>query len=440
MKKLFILCALCIAMTACGNTQTAVQAENTALDTAAIPQNTQTIEKILNENVWNYDADSLTFGNDLVISAEGENFAAICAASEAAGIDTKRLKNGAKQTMLATVRLINSDMSDAGTAYFAFSKQELLCAYYMHNNVCQSLTNKYPFEYASPFCAAENRELVRSFTQTSQSPVFDDAEYIYDGTAAVLSGSAIAFYKNGKNGFKRSDIINFDGELMPVSAARDENFICALLDSYELADVDESEYEVCEDGPDVVNQKSVKIVFADRNGDILSELPLELSIYSAVDILGKNRIAAARNNVIDVFEYKDSWGKTARLSVDAAVEKMRAADIDGDGTKEFIISDGVNIYVYTGTDRLKLAWRTNFGVSAVKDFFAADLNGDGIKEIYVNDSNGFVTRYVLGANGFEIYGGGIAGGESAYYAAGDMDGDGRDDYFTVTEDEMKIFN
>ncbi|MBR6400804.1 MAG: VCBS repeat-containing protein [Firmicutes bacterium] len=437
--KMFFACMLCLAQCACGSGRAAVQTDTYTLDTASIPQNTQTIEKILGDNVWNYDADSLTFGNDLIISGEGENFALICAASAEAGIDTKRLEKGAKQTMLATVRLLNSDMSDAGTAYFAFSGKELLCGYYMYNNVCRSLTDKYPFEYAAPFAAVEKKDVSRSFSQVSSKPLFDSVQYISGGETAVLSGSAIVFYGSGENGLKRRGIIECEDSLMPVSAAKGGDFVCMLLDSYETADAAGSDYEVSEDGPDIVNKKSVKIVFTDKNGGtVLPEIPLDLSIYSAVDVLDDRHIAAVRNNVIDVFEYNGGWTKSGRLAIDAAAEKMRAADIDGDGTAEYVISDGVNIYVYTGTDRLKLAWRTKFGVSTVKDFFIADLNGDGVKEIYVNDSNGFAVRYVLGAGGFEVCGGGITDGENAYYAAGDIDGDGADDHLSVSEEEMKI--
>ena len=439
MKKILTLCILCLFMGGCSDAPTAVQENTLALDTASIPKNTQTIENILSENVWNYDADSLTFGNDLILSGEGENFAAICSASEAAGIDTTQLKKGAKQTMLATVGLLNSDMSDAGTAYFAFSGDELLCGYYMYKNVCYDLTDKYPFEYASPFAATENKQVSRSFEKTEEDVIFDRAEYICGGETALLSGSALVFYTDGERGFRRGDEIDFGDELMPVSAAQGDGFICTLLDSYEIADTDTSDYEVTEDEPNIVNQKSEKIVFVDKDGSyVLPEIPLDLSIYTSVDVLGGKRIAAARNNVIDVFEYTDSWEKAGRLSVDAAVEKMRVTDIDGDGNAEYIVSDGVNIYVYTGSDRLRLAWRTKFSVSAINDFFVGDLNSDGVKEIYVNDSNGFVTRYVLSHGGFEVYGGGIAEGDNAYYAVGDADGDGRDDYMTVSEDTMFI--
>gem|GEM_PF-2210476 len=441
MKKLTIMLAVCLMLGGCG-TKTEVQNEQYVLDTLSIPQNTQTIKEILDKNVWNYDEESMSFGNDPVLSERGENFPAICEASEAAGISTKRFKRGAKQTMLASVKLLNSDMSDAGTAYFAFNKQDILCGYYVYNNVCLSLTNKYPFEYASPFKGAENKEAVRDFTPTKQSLAFDAVEDIYGGETAVLSGSALIFYANGANGLKRSETLRFDEGLMPVSVSLGDKYSAVLLDSYEIADTDENDYEISEDGPDFVNQKSEKIVFVDSEGDTAAaDIPLELSIYSCVAQLSDGSVAAARNNAIDIFARgEDGWEKSKRLSVDAAVEKLRIADIDGSGSEEYIISDGVNIYVYTNDDdRLKLAWRTKFGVSAVKDFFAADVNGDGVKELYVNDSNGFVTRYTLGIKGFEVYGGGITGGENAYYAAGDTNGDGSEEYLAIADENMLLY-
>ena len=49
--------------------------------------------------------------------------------------------------MTASVKLFNSDMCEAGTAYFDFGKKNLLCGYYIYNDVIYSLDNKYPFEY-----------------------------------------------------------------------------------------------------------------------------------------------------------------------------------------------------------------------------------------------------------------------------------------------------
>ncbi len=440
MKKTILAYVLCLALCGCGG-NTSAQIEQSGLDTASIPHNTQTIKELLSENVWNYDEDSLTFGNDLILSDQGENFAAICEASESAGIDTKRFKRGAKQTMLASVRLLNSDMSDAGTAYFAFNKQDILCGYYMYNNVCQSLASKYPFEYASPFKRAEDKTVQRTFSKTEQSPPFEQVGDIYGGDTAVLSGSSLVFYSEGKNGLKRRDIIDFEDDLMPASVSLGDKYSAVLLDSYEIADTPSGDYEVNEDGPDIVNQKSEKIVFIDSEGSRAApDIPLELSIYSSVSLLKDGSVAAARNTAVDVFKRgENGWEKAERLSTDTAVVQLRVTDIDGDGTEEYIVSDGVNIYVYTKQDRLKTAWRTKFGVSAVKDFFVADLNGDGAKEIYVNDSNGFVTRYVLGARGFDVYGGGISGGENAYYAAGDINGDGVGEYLVVSEENMNIF-
>ena len=440
MKKIATVFALLFALSGCTQ-QSNTQVQQTALDTANISYNTQTIKDILNENIWNYDEESLVIGSEPLATAESAIFNEICEASEAAGIDTRHFKHGAKQTMTIEAKLFNTDMSSAGTAYFAFNKRELLCGYYIYNDVCQSLTDKYPYEYAGALKAFEDKTSEAKFTPQTRDAVFNEIGDIYGGDTAVLSGSALIFYKDTQSGLKRRDSFSFEDELMPVSVSIGRDFSAVLLDSYETADASSGDYEVSNEDVDIVNQKSKKIVFIDKDGDRpFSDIELELSIYSSVARLKDGSVAAARNNAIDIFKPDGSgWKKAERLSVDTAAEKLKIADIDGNGTEEFIISDGVNIYIYTREDRLKLAWRTKFNISAVTDFFAADLNGDGIKEIYVNDSNGFMTRYVAGAKGFDIYGGGIANGENVYFAAGDINGDGKDEYLTVDDEEMCIY-
>ncbi len=446
MRRLIFLCALCIALSGCGVAENTADTDSLAIDTSSIAQNTETIEKILADNVWNYDKDSMSFGNDFLI-AENENFDLICDISDQAGIDTAALKKGSKQTMLASVRLTNADMTDAGTAYFAFSNRKLLCGFYIFNDAPYSLANKYPFEYEHPFSGAENTGLLPVFSPTDLDTVFDSAAFADNGEAAVISGSAIVFYKEGKNSFKRNGDIDF-GELAPADIALKKGkteYMCVLLDSYKTAErLSESDFEDYDRRDEILLTGSKKIVFIDgKNNAVLPELPLDLSIYTSVAFDGDN-IAAARNSAIDIFAYENgAWVKKQRLSVENPVQKLRIADIDGNGVNEYIISDGINIGVYKKDVQLRLAWSTKFQTSRIKDIYISDLNGDGIKEIYANElysdnSAGFALRYILCKDGFEVSGGNIVSGASAYYAIGDMNGDGKDDYIVVNNEKTVV--
>ncbi|MBQ9604556.1 MAG: VCBS repeat-containing protein [Firmicutes bacterium] len=438
MKRLAFLCALCLLLTGCGGARSTALNTGSLIDTGSIAKNTETIEKILNEKVWNYDNDGISFSEGGNILRGDDNFAAVVAASKSAGIDTFRLENGAEQTMTASVKLFAPDMCEAGTAYFGFAKKSLLCGYYIYNDVIYSLDNKYPFEYEKPFSTVENKEITKNFTLTEPEQSFKEVSYIFDGETAVASGSALVLYGKTSSGLKRKTILRYDSGFIPVSAATDGSTVAALLDTYEIT-VNENDFEETEDDCDeIFNTKSYRVEFGDRSGDaVYPPLELDLSIYTSLALIDKNTAALARNKAIDIFAYEDgAWSKKQRLGIDCAAEKMLYTDIDSDGTKEYIISDGVNINIYKQDEnRLRLAWRTHFDISTVSDIFVGDVTGDGAAEIYVNDSNGFAERFVLSENGFEIFGGGIVTGESAYYAVGDIDGNGSCDYMTITSDE-----
>lgn len=447
MKRFIIIAIFLLGiMTGCGQSAdtSTIQQKTTAVITAeSIAKNTETINTVLTDNLWNYDRDSLVFGNDLIISNNGENADVICSASEQAGIDTTKFKNGTQQTALATVNLLYPNRTDAGTAYFAFADNDILCGYYVYNGVYYSLDNKYPFESKSPFKAVENKQTVATFTalkSTIDLNSFADAGY---GRLASIEGGLLSFYNGSrKKGIKLIGDVEFD-EFVPMDIAIGNDYSCVLLGSYETAEIiSESDYEDDEDNSEIIRTKSEKVVFIDENGrSVLPALELDLSIYTSV-AFDNDSIALARDKAIDIYKIEDNtWTKVNRLAIgNTTAVKLRVADIDGDGNSEYIVSDGVNIFVYSYTTKMNLVWRTRFEVSAIKDFYVADLNGDNIKEIYVNDTNGFLTRYVVGENGFEVYSDGVATGEMQYYVAGDIDGNGVDEYLTIGDGNNIIVN
>jgi hypothetical protein len=115
--------------------------------------------------------------------------------------------------------------------------------------------------------------------------------------------------------------------------------------------------------------------------------------------------------------------------LDHYVSKIYTADIDGNGTIEFVMSDGTNIYIYEKTSTFDLVWRSNSYLSSITgNIYIGDLNGDGVKELYATDSLGVTARYVLTEQGMRINGGGIMSDGSDKYIIADFNCDGKDDY------------
>jgi TolB-like protein len=107
-------------------------------------------------------------------------------------------------------------------------------------------------------------------------------------------------------------------------------------------------------------------------------------------------------NAAPVFEKEPFMSRVLRST---AMQTLIAADIDADGTREFVLATADTIYGYSlhGTILEKM-YEIKTGVSEyIVDISAADLNGNGVEELYVSCYEGrFANSFVLekSAGGF----------------------------------------
>ncbi len=115
---------------------------------------------------------------------------------------------------------------------------------------------------------------------------------------------------------------------------------------------------------------------------------------------------------------------------------MDIDDIDGDGEKEYIFTDGMDIFIYhKSAYSFKCIWSTHLSIESFEKYiYTADTNLDGVKELYMLDSTGTTSKYVLEEKGIYIDNESISYGERYNFA--DFNGDGRDDCLIITDADV----
>ena len=139
-------------------------------------------------------------------------------------------------------------------------------------------------------------------------------------------------------------------------------------------------------------------------------------------------------------------------SLAAVHQSLASGDFDGDGIDDIAIIKGTGVYVLYGSDDLSgsesVLLSGSLGGRATLAF--GDFNGDGIDDLVVGNRNS-ATVYVIyggdaredlalssldGERGFEIAGSGQLG--RAIYNAGDVNGDGYDDFSIDDSDNVNF--
>lgn len=118
------------------------------------------------------------------------------------------------------------------------------------------------------------------------------------------------------------------------------------------------------------------------------------------------------------------------------VDYIHITDLDGNGVKEYLMSDGMDLYLYQKTTITSV--RFGLPIWAWKAFIpitSGDLNGDGVKEVYVCDMTGTTIRYLLTEKGLRSSNEDIVYGQCIYPY--DLNSDGLDDYWLVTDIEER---
>ena len=137
---------------------------------------------------------------------------------------------------------------------------------------------------------------------------------------------------------------------------------------------------------------------------------------------------------MEVYEKgEENWTMVASRKLKHPVTQFHGADIDGNGTTEYLMTDGRDLYMYhqLGGSMRKI-WSTHLGVENFYGPIASgDLNGDGVKEIYCCDTTATTIRYVLTAKGLQAENEDIEYGQCIYPC--DFDSNGKWDYWFVKD-------
>lgn len=394
------------------------------------------IESILTQRMWNYNTEDIVYTSDTVANSENKDFDFIVKASHDLGLEPEKAEG--KEGVTAQVPLLNMDRSSAGTAYIQFVKDKPVCGYYVYNEGSYSLKNKYPFEVPNAFKVTEDTQRESVLLKEKLDNYIDDYCDIYNGKIATIDREYIKLYTFDK-GFKLIDSITYNN-YMPMDVAVCHNFNAILLGTVAHTITNECSFEVGDDEESYI-LKSDSIHFVNDSGDaVLPALNLDLSTYTSIDF-DNDKLILGRNKGIDVYKLENGqWIKEVRHSLNHFVSKLVIDDIDNDGVNEYVVADGVNLYIYRPGNMLELLWCTNYDLGLLSgQIYVGDINNDGVKEIYSSDINNISYRYVLIDGGFALMDNNIDTQELSKHIIGDFDNDGICDYICIGNDEGYIY-
>ena len=428
MKKYLITAALVLMLSGCGKNRTDTVFSLTDEQTEEYKAQ---IADVLTEDSWGYNPNTIVFAQS-VMPEEGDSlYSQLDTFTSDGGLKASAYAN--KAVVQATVPLQHINGSNVGTAYFYFADSKPVCEYYVYKDKYYSLKSKNPFELNNVLTAYESTDKTGSFKTEKLNTAFTAAFAVNNGITATVAENDTALYYDGTNKFKICAKADFTGRgLIPMDITLGDNFGTILLGERVKVQQSEDENEVS----DTVNEppaKSVSIAITNNKGKPSGVIiPTTVSSFTSIAQYG-DRLFLARDKAIDEFVYGNgNLTKANTYVLDHYVSRIRLADIDGNGTVEFIVSDGTNIYIYEKTATFNLIWRSNSYLSSISgNIYAGDLNCDGVRELYITDSIGVTARYILTPQGFKISGGGIASGNDDSYIIADFNNDGKDDYMVI---------
>lgn len=416
------------------------------------------INKQLKLNLWNYSENDISYEQGFVPDEENEKYAEILNASVKMGFDFSSFSG--EEATVASVELLHFNNDPAGTAYFYFVDENIVCQYYTSSSRIYALAEVNVFLSDKKLDGEENNDIKRDFEEKDFEIEFDDFSDISVATnkIAVIKDGTVNIYKYD-SGFVLYKVIDYSSRgIYPVDLAFDENGNLAVLygempdgfqdelsenaTHYEYDDFESAAASVIDVQSEKIedNLKTTKIIlfndkFEPHNGEIL----LNLGIYTAIDYK-EETIFAVRGKSVDVFKKQgNGFVKQKQIGFKQWLSKLKIVDLDNDGNKEAVAIDGANIYVYSVKDNFELMWSTHLSMQSMDNiFYVADLNGDGMKEIYISDNSLNTTaKYEIASFGFNVstveYG--------FEYIVGDLNGDGKEDYITknTTDFNKKLY-
>lgn len=422
MKKQIAALMSLLLLTGCGAKEDTASFSLSAQEQQAY---TEQIDAAAEEFYWEYDRSSLTFAA-MAVPTDERLFAA------SADCDY-RLKNKAgKEAVLAEAALLHYNGDAAGTLQCWFVGGSLVGVDYVggYDKDYYSLRERNPFQADGEWQAYENWAGIGTAFADGRGEL--SPEGIYSAgkdtigntlTVSVEDGAALVYrYANGLSRYRK---FSYGAGLEVTSAV----FLAA--DSAELAVLVSS---ITEDTEHTDNfSRAEKVMLYDEKLQEAGEIPLEGELCTALGAdEGKLYLFLKQN--MDIYEKgADGWERTGSRKLRHDVTQFHVTDLDGDGVKEYIMTDGMDLYLYRNSGgSFRKLWSTHLGV---ENFYGAitsgDLNGDGVKEIYACDTTATTIRYILTEKGLQTANEDIGYGQCVYPC--DFDGDGRTDYWLVQD-------
>lgn len=432
MKKLLIILTAVFMLTGCnigGNSD-----EDTF--TISFDDKEKYKEQIYNlmyDYYWRYDDTTVEFFSSSVPENTDENIPAF-EASDDIGLNLKRYAG--ESCVVATLNLQHFNGDYAGRGYYYFNGGKLSGAYYTSSNGddIYSFNTRNIFINSPAFEGYESDEKMADFKEYRsfvESTGFSDTSHSSDGKFIALSvnGNYMHIYKYANDRLIKYKSVYLTSEgLVPLSATFLENNgvvsgAAVIMGERIDASDDESEntYTV-----------SKKVVFLnDSFGKTGEEMLLENSSCNYIFEDEGNLAIFAGENIEYYQKSETGWVKFEQYRLGHTANHVHITDLDGDGTKEYIMTDGFDLYMYRKSLMGYInIWRTHITVENYTGYiYSGDLNNDGIKEIYVSDTTGTAVRYILSKTGLVTSNEDIEYGNNLYPA--DFDGDGKDDYIKI---------
>ncbi len=432
-KKLFlaVLIGACLmGFTGCMSAQEEAPQEEESLVTAKeITEYKGLIEDLFNSFYWYYDDETVEFVEAEVPDDKTAFGKAALEASADAGYKLSRYSGD--EMVCAAVNLEHYNGNGAGTAYVYIDNGKVVGVYYSplySTDIAYSLNDRNVFTAKADFTAFESnmpmqefssREvnfLKSGFSSSGDNGYGNFMAAVHDEDTAnvyTLWGSSVSAMPLSYG----SDTVVID---VAVSSKSDGSNLIAVILGRKNATGDDAENHM---------MISEKIELLDKNGGLVGEITGDDKGYSFVGF-DKGYVVVGQDGFIDYYK-----GTAKEKSVYAGIEvtDMKRCDFDGDGIDEYVVTDGLDLYICRIEDEsLDILWRTNISTRFFDgNVYLGDLNGDGVREIYLVDTNGCGIKYTLTEKGFKYN---TVGENGEVYFVADFDLDGKSDYLEATNE------
>ena len=427
MKKIIGALACLLLFAGCGQEE----AETFGLTAEEQQAYTKSIDTVMEEYYWEYDRGSLQFNAGVVPENRDKN-ERLFTASAACGYNLAGYAG--KELVHAEAALLHYNGDMAGTLQCYLQQGQIVGIAYSggYDKSYYSLKERNPFQADGGFERYETwngmgEQFVKGRGEFSPEGISSVGRDEKGNTLAVIIQEGKAQVYRYANGLSRFRNFSYGAGLEATSAvflSENDARLAVLLSSTAQSGEGEGEQEF---------SRSEKIMLYDSQLNQSGEIALESELATALGAEdGKLYVFVDQN--MDIYEEKEgTWERTGSRKLKHRVTQFHRTDLDGDGEKEYLMTDGMDLYVYQQTGgSFRKIWSTHLGVeNFYGPIISGDLNGDSVKEIYTCDMTGTTIRYILTEKGLRTANEDIDYGECIYPC--DFDGKGGMDYWLVKD-------